>query len=274
MILNIKLISDTRKGEEAYKEIMRDIYEGKIIEDIGRGKRAFLRTMNPESIGSEEFYYGKITRFSNLENNKWVNINTREIADMDIENGLYPNRQETDYVFIPQAHRFAVKLSPEFTVKNAQDFFTKAIKNVLRPGEDFAVIIQQSKDVYDEIYRAKSVEKLFISVSYTNSDDIGDAAAEWLDQQLKESNIMVADFSFESEKHDTINLQTTLIKGGLDLAVENGEVEAKIRDERGRAKKIITKNHPERIKSVAPNEDQLKNVIFMEVKQRYRSNDE
>ena len=277
LILNIKLISNRRKGENAYREIFRDLYENKITQDVGRGKKAFLRTMFPAQVGKESYYYGKITRFTHLENDNWVNIITREETTFPLEDGLFPNRQETEYVFIPQKHRFALKLSSEFSINNARDFFVKALKLVVDPDEDYNVVIQQSKDIFSAIYNADKVEKLTISVSYTNSDNIEDSYGEWLDDQLRESNIKETTTTYEAAKGETINIETPLIKGGLELAVENGEVEASIRDQMGRHKKIVTKDHPEKNKSTAASEDQLKDVIFMEVMDRYnntQNNDE
>ncbi|GAB3990437.1 hypothetical protein GCM10028807_17600 [Spirosoma daeguense] len=274
LLLNIKLISNRRKGESAYREIFRDIFSGTITEHIGRGKRAFLRTMFPEVVDGKEFYYGKITRFTDLENNVWVSTVTREDITMNLEKGLYPNKQETEYVFIPQAHRLALKLSSDFTAKNAQDFFVKAINKVVSSDEDYSVIIQQSKDIFEEIYKADKVEKLLINVSYTNADEIGDDAADWLDSQLKQSNISEANLAFESGKDETLNLETKLIKGGLKLAVENGEVEARVKDRRGKTRRIVTKEHPEKNKAIATAENSLENVIFKEVIQRYTNNDE
>ncbi|UHG93404.1 DUF4747 family protein [Spirosoma oryzicola] len=274
LLLNIKLISNRRQGEDAYKQIFQDIYSNTITEHVGRGKRAFLRTMFPENIDGQEFYYGRITRFTDLENNSWVSVITREEITMNLEKGLYPNKQETEYVFVPQAHRLALKLSSDFTIKNAQDFFTKAIGKVVSSDEDFSVNIQQSTDIFEEIFKAQKVENLYINVTYTNSDEIGDDAAEWLDAQLKASNISEANLTFEAGKNETINLDTDLIKGGLDLARENGEVQARVKDVNGKFRRIITKEHPEKNKTVATSEDGLKNVIFMEVMQRYRNNDE
>ncbi|WP_020603151.1 DUF4747 family protein [Spirosoma spitsbergense] len=274
LLLNIKIISDRRRGETAYREIFQDLFNNTITEHVGRGKRAFIRTMFPEKIDGKEFYYGKITRFTDLENNAWVNVITREDITMNLESGLFPNKQETEYVFIPQAHRFALKLSSDFTIKNAYDFFIKAIPKVLSSDEDFSVIVQQSQDVFEEIFNADKVEKLHISVSYTNADDIGDEAGNWLDDELKDSNVSEASLDFQAEKNESINMNTKLIRGSLKLAVENGQVRAKIKNAQGKTKTIVTKEHPERNKAMATSEDNLKNVIFMEVTQRYNNNDE
>lgn len=269
-ILNIKLISNERSGDDAYRQIVQDIYQNTIIKPVGRGKKAFLRLMFPSEFEGKKYFYGKIARFTDLDSNEWVNVKTRELATMDIDPDLFPNLQETDYVFVPQAHRFIVKLSPRFTVQNAFDFFQKALKEVTAINEDYTVTIQQSNDIFEEIYNAISVEKLFISLSYTNSDDIGEDAAEWLDSQLRESNTKESKMYFESGKNETIKIETPLISGGLKLAVENGEVEAKIKDRQGRIRNVITKNHPEKNRSVAPSETEIKEVVFKEVMTRYR----
>lgn len=272
-ILNIKLLSNQRSGTDAYRQILEDIYTSSIKKPISRGKMAIIRTMFPETIDGKKFFYGKISRFTNIENQNWINLTTKEIEQPDFNPNLFPNLQETEYIFIPQAHRFVVKLSPEFSIHNSYDFFLKAIKEVIEPNEDFKVTIQQSTDIFDEIYNAISVEKLFITLSYTNSDNIEEDATEWLDSQLRESNTKESKMYFESAKNETINIDTSLIRGALKLAIENGEVEAKIKDKTGRIRRIITKDHPEKNRSIASSEMTIKDIVFNEVMERYKRND-
>ncbi len=168
-------------------------------------------------------------------------------------------------------HRLIIRKSPEFTIYNANDFFSKAIGEVLSFGEDFVVDIEQSQNIFEEIYSARSVEKLLITISYTNSDDIGDDATEWVDDELRESQSKKVILQFESNHNQSINLKNKLVKGALGLAVENGEAEAIIYDNENRRRKIITKEHPNEIRTSAGNEDEIKNVIFMQIIDKYRN---
>ena len=150
-------------------------------------------------------------------------------------------------------------------------FFSKVTKDVLSFDEDFSVNIVQSADIFEEIYNAISVEKLFIAISYTNADDISEDATEWMDNQLRVSQTSKASLQFESDQNKNINIDTTLIKGALGLAAENGEVEATVKDINNRRVRIITKNHPKEVRTISPNETAVKNVIFEEVMDKYRN---
>jgi hypothetical protein len=270
-VLNIKLISNLREGTDAYRQILENIFTNTINKPTTRGKRVVIRTMFPGELNGLKFFYGKISRYTDMENNDWLNITTKEVEHPEIDANLFPNLQETEYVFVPQAHRFIVKKSPHFTIYNAEDFFNKAIKDVISSDEDYNVVIEQSADIFEEIYRAISVEKLFIKISYTNSDDIGEDAVEWMDDELKDGRIKKTTLQFEANKNHSINLETKLIKGALGLAVENGEVEASVKDTENRTRKIITKNHPSEVRTSAPSEEGIKNVIFTQVMTKYRN---
>jgi hypothetical protein len=270
-VLNIKLVSELRKGTDAYRQILENIYTNSIKKSTTRGKMVILRTMFPCELDGKKFFYGKISRFTNIENQDWINLTTKEIEHPDFDPNLFPNLQETDYVFVPQAHRFIIRKSPEFTVYNAEDFFNKSIREVIGTEEDFSVNIEQSQDIFESIYNARSVERLLISISYTNSDDIGAEATEWMDDELRDSHSQKAVLQFDANPNQGINLETKLIKGSLGLAVENGEVEATVYDNDNRKKKIITKKHPKEVRTIAVNDLDIKNVIFTETMATYRN---
>ncbi len=271
-ILNIKLISSTRSGEEAYTQLIKAIFENTIIKPTSRGKSVVLRTLFPTEFFGNKFYYGKISRFTKLENSDWLNLDTKEIEQPEIDPNLFPNLQETEYIFIPQAHRFILRKSPNFSILNAENFFKLAVPEVIDFHEDFSVSIEQSSDIFDQIYQAEKVERLFIEISYTNSDNIDDDAADWMDDYLKSSNTNKAAFEFTGDKNEGLNIETKLIKGALELAVQNGEVEATLIED-NRKTYIKTKDHPKDVKSKASNEDEVKNVMFVEAMQYYRKND-
>lgn len=271
-IINIKLVSKHRKGTDAYRQIIEDIYNNSIKKPTSRGKMVIIRNMFPTELDGNKFYYGKISRFTNRETEDWINLSTKEIEHPDFDPNLFPNLQETEFVFIPQAHRFIIRKSTEFTIYNVEDFLKKAIREVLGSDEDFSVIIEQSRDIYESIYNAKSVERLLIKISYTNSDDIGEDAVEWMDDELKEAHTQKATLQFEANPNEGINLETKLVKGALGLSVENGEAEATVIGFDNRRKKIITKKHPREVRTSAGNEDEVKNVIFIETMANYRPN--
>lgn len=271
-VLNLKLLSNERKGDEAYQNIIETIYNKSIKEIIPRGKVVIIRNQFKKVIKGKTILYGKISRFSNRESDDWINLSTKEIEHPKFDPNLFPNLQETDYVFVPSAHRFIIKKTPNFSIYNAEDFFNKAILEVIDNKEDYTVIVEQSIDIFEEIYNARSVEKLNISISYTNSDDISEDAAAWMDEQLKSAQLKKANFSFEANQTDSINLETPLIKGALDLAAENGEATATIVDNFDKKIKVVTREHPKVITTTAKNEDEIKNVIFTEVMKQYRNN--
>lgn len=269
-VLNIKLMSNSRKGAIAYSQLLNDIYVNTIHKPIKRGKRVLIRSMFPAECDGGKFYYGNISRFTDLENSNWLNLETKSLENPEIDKNLFPNLQETVYVFVPEAHRFIIIKSPDFTIRNAADFFSLAIKDVISNDEEFTVSIYQSSDIFEEIYNAHAVEKLYINISYTNSDDIGEDAIEWMDEQLKQVQTSSASFKFEADHNKSLNMNNNIIKGSLGLAEENGSVVATVIDNEGKRKKIITEEHPEEKKGYVEKIDDLMNYIYREIIRLYR----
>jgi hypothetical protein len=270
-VLNIKLISNNRSGTAAYKQIFQDLYTNTVIEKIGRGNKAFLRMLFPENIDGTDIFYGKISKFIDLDDNDdWVDIISKEKKKIEINPNLFPKLKETDFVFIPHAHRLTLRLSPDFSIKNAFDYFNVAIKRVIDADEDYSVIITQSQNVYDELFNADKVERLSIYLTYSNADDLGDDLSEWLDNQLRKSNSNSAVMEFETKDIKGLNLEVPLVEAALDNARENGNAEARIRDKKGR-RVIKTVEHPEKVQTTADTEDNVKAVMTKEIISRYRN---
>lgn len=267
-LINVKLLSNHRSGAKAYTEILRDIYKNKINVKVSRGKTVMIRTQFEKEIDGHLVIYGKIARFTTLESNKWINRITRAIEDPQIPDNLSPNLQETDCFFFPFVHRFVLLKSSEFTLNNAYDFLEQAVIEVIREDEGKNIIIEQSTDIFKEIFEAEIIEKLEVTISYTNAD-ISSDAIEWADNILKDAQAKKAVMKFESSKHESININNKFIEGVVGLAQNNGKVEAVVKGRNKKREKIVTEEHPKQIKRKAKNEDDVISVIYQDVKKEY-----
>ena len=107
-VLNIKLLSNDRSGSDAYADILTSIFNDKIIKPVKGGKQAILRTQFKTEIKGKTVIYGKFSKFTKIEGEGWLNLNNMEVQSLEIPKHLFPNLVESDYIFIPDAHRLAI----------------------------------------------------------------------------------------------------------------------------------------------------------------------
>lgn len=272
-LVNIKLLSNTRSGDPVYKEIISNINKNKISVPVRGGKNAILRTLFSDQYifnnKNYEVLYGKFSKFTVIDGNDWINLDTMDVENVEVPANKFPNLVETDYIFIPAAHRFIIVRSLNVNIGAVEIFLQSAIKRVINADEDFEIIVEQSEDIFEEIKQAEEIHKLFIRISYTNADT-GNDAFEFMDKQLKESKVGRLSMEVSPDHNKNINTKSTLISGALQIAQSNGFVEATVKIE-GRRKKIDTKQHPREIHLLSE-EISFKKKIFDTVMNLFRNN--
>lgn len=271
--LNVKLLSDERSGDSAYFSLIEDLYKKDVAAKIASEKAMTLRNQFRTTIkwkgNSYDVLYGKITRFTLLEGDNWYNKKTHEFEKVETPLDKYPNGFETDYYFIPAAHRFFIKVDSKVGINSTERFLQRALKEVTASTEDFSVHIIQSEDALEQILSAKELSLLKVNVSYTN-DDIGKEAQELIDDLLKNGQVGELDAVLKPDQKGTLDPQSNLVKGLLEISRENGTAEATIKDNEGKRKKIITHEYPQKITIVSASDDDVLARLLFHVLQTYR----
>lgn len=245
-VLNIRLISETRKGSDAYIQLFNKLHSEKIFIN-GHGDREIAtRRILDFKFEDESYITGKIFTFSKLENSDWINITNMENTEIEIPENIHPNFKENDFVFIPSAHRLCIPKNPKVSLVATYKYFLEALNKIVDEGEMVNVSIEQSKDIFEQIIKAKSIRKLEIKISPTN-DDINKEAEEFMDQELKKMNAGELLIIAKSDSKGKLSLDSEVLNGSLGLAMSNGEVVADIIDNQDKKKKIITKEHPREV---------------------------
>lgn len=246
-ILNLKLMSNNRRGDEAYKDIVARIKNQKIhIAVYGENQHMILRTQFSTlvSVGNQnvEVIYGKISKYVIIDGDDWINLSSMEVENVDLPANLFPNLKESDYFFIPRAHRFAIVHSQGISANNVHKFLSNAVNQVIGADEQSEVIIEQSEDIFERIINAESIKKLLIDISYSNADT-GDEAYEFMDSQIRESEMRRLKLEATPNQNGDIKTTSLLVKGALKVAQSNGYAQATIVENNTRIK-IDTKTHP------------------------------
>ena len=246
-IINIKLMSNNRQGDEAYKEIVSQIKSQKIhIPVYGENQHMILRTQFSTlvRVGEQniEVLYGKISKYVIIDGDDWINLSNMEVENVDLPANLFPNLKETSYFFIPCAHRFAFVKDQGISANYVHKFLSNAVNMVIETDEQSEVIIEQSEDIFERIINAESIKKLLINISYSNADT-GDEAYEFMDSQIRESEMRKLKLEATPNQNGDIKTSSLLIKGALKVAQSNGYAQATIVENNTRIK-IDTKTHP------------------------------
>lgn len=271
-LINIKLRSNLRTGPDAYVSLFEELKKKKVVKKTEGDKAMIIRTMHRHNVGNDFMLTGLLTKFTFVEGRDWVNTDNFEIEQPKVPKNVFPNPKEVMYYFVPLAHRFVLKTSSAFSPNIVVKFLKSALKEVISTDEQIEVNLEQDTDVYDKIFRASEIKKLIIEISYTNADPT-EGALEFMDTELRESQIGKAKFIFSSDQNGNIIVgDNRLVKGAIELSQENGSVEATIVDsEDNKRKHVKTSLHPKMGRVEAQIEDNLLPALYNQIKEKYRS---
>ena len=245
-IANIKLLSNRRGGNEAYVDIISKIHDQKISIPVYGDTHLILRTQFHDVVKIEnnniEIQYGSISSYTVIDGNDWLNLNNMEVENIDLPKNVFPSLKESQYIFIPTAHRLAIVKGDGISIKRVEKFLKEAIEQVIVEDVDFEVCVEQADDAFDRITMAEAVKKLFIDISYSNADT-GDDAYAFMDQQIRVSEMKRLKMEATPNHNGDIRTDSLLVSGALKVAQSNGSAKATI-IENGQRTKINTKEHP------------------------------
>lgn len=248
-IVNVKLLSNERKGNSAYEEIIRSVHQNKVSIPVFGNTHMILRTMFEDVVDVNgvgiSILYGKISKYTVIDGKDWLNLNNMEVENINLPANVFPNLKESEYVFIPEAHRLAIINKDSITVRHTEKFLKGAIKKVIDPTEDFEVCIEQADDAFERIVTAQQILKLHIDISYSNAD-IGDDAYEFMDNELRNGEVGRLKMDISPNHNKNIVTTGTVISGSLKVAQSNGSAQATIIED-GKRIVVNTNEHPRTI---------------------------
>ena len=169
---NVKLKSNERSGEEAYIALFEKMFSEKIIGPPKRGNSMILRTQFKTEIDGNKIVYGKLARFTKLDSDEWINLSNLEKSQYALPENMFPNLKETDYIFIPQAHRFCIrKEANTVSVFQVGEFLQNSLDKCRNSTEQVEVFIEQSVETIEKILNAESIRRIeldYSSLEYRN----------------------------------------------------------------------------------------------------------
>ena len=270
-VLNVKLYSSTRSGDDAYRQLFADCYAKRIRGKVSRDRMAILRSVTTDAAG--RFMWGTICQFLSITDKDWVNLKTMQIEEQEIPLDKFPGSRESDFIFFPAVHRFAVRKNGVVSLSVAKAFLEDALAQVLGDGETVEVIVEQSADVFERILKAKEIRSLDIEITPSNGDIYDDYKAA-MDEEVHLVAAGKVHVELRSRDGGKLHPENSRVFGGMiAVAQSNGNVRAVITNDDDRRETIETSRHPETFPARAPKGryDVERESLFQKLLGRFRS---
>lgn len=251
-IINIKLrksLSNKDPRPSDYTNLIERLFQKKIHAQSSSQKHCILKNLFYEKGTEDKILYlsGIMAQFTYIENERWFDLATLDLdEEFKIPETLFPDAKFTEWVFVPDAHRFAFRVDYKANLNPypIATFLKNAIEEILEDDEYIEVTPETDKITIEKILNAPIVKKLSIQVTYSNFD-IGDDIQQFVDDDFRESNLKDVKIVATQKKDTSIDIEKSkILKGALQSAASNGEAEATIIDENNKIEKIRTQDYP------------------------------
>lgn len=195
-----------------------------------------IRNLDPMDAGYPDFagIAGDINRFMPIGDSPWydrekgIPLSDEEKPNFD-SNRFYPKLVSFPFVFLPDGHRLFIVSSLSGKRLTAAKF-AKAFQLMFKRPElsekygDVSAHVETDKSGIDAILRIEQLEKLKISVTLPNGDDLAEYERIWVDR-LKEQNISKIDENLTAQRGEKL-LPDESTRALMGLAQSNGYISA------------------------------------------------
>lgn len=275
-VINIKLQTNKTDIEkyDAYKSLIIKLVNSKLHSAVGENKHLIIYTaISKVSETGIEYIYGRIGKgiYFEKENGSAIDIEKSETEPETFDTSKIYNPANADYVFIPSAHRFCVRIGDKISGNDVRKFLYSNIPKIMDTSDKIEVELENEEKAINEILTALAIHKIDYNISYTNDDTLG-AAASLFEKRLKKSQIGKINIKAEADHNDFMKFKgEEILEGGIELAENNGNINsAEITNSKGIRKTVSTKDRPKRIK-VQCDYEVFRNAIVREIMFIYRN---
>lgn len=273
-VINIKLRKQGKKfaSEEDYKNLLLEVYKRKVHMASSPGKHCIFKIM----VSHEGYISGKLVQFTFIDGKKWVDLDRLEDdgVEVDLPKNHYPDPVETEFIFVPEAHRLAFKTTSSINIspKPVRLFLESALNNVKNELDFIQTNIEVTRESIEKIFQAHQVDKVSLNLNYSNFD-FGDEIENFIDEDLRNTSTEDLKMEFKSVRKDGLNLANSkLLKGFMKLTKSNGSISATVKDINGKRQIIKSENHPEII-DVHADVTTLNKRVYEKIISTYRPED-
>ena len=228
---------------ERYAELMGDLFDQKLAIKLHGDRFGMLSLIHRES-NDHGFISGILTTFVKVEfDGRWFDASemqdatTDQVASVSIPENLHPNAASFYFEFDTEKHRLYVQSYSEgksLSPRQAQALFeglseSAEIKN--KYGQVHITIVQ-SQSGLDGLFNLPVIKEIKITIYKPNPDIFADDFEGQIEAHLAQANSQRVTISYQAEPGESIN-PSQEIREVSEVALQNGHVEVRGRDERG-----------------------------------------
>ena len=250
-VINVKLRNNNNTNDatpDQYANLFKRLFDKKVHKESSNGKHCIIKSLVIEKENDKLIYYsGTLAKFTYVTNKNWLNLNSLDLDEaFQLPEGLFPDAVFTDYVFIPEAHRFIFRTASDISISPypVKKFLEFALDEVCKQNEYVQVDVEKDKASINEIINAIEIKKLTIDINYSNFDNTDDFQ-KFFEDDIKNGNVSRIILNVSQKPNNSIDInKSQIIKSSLLTSISNGETEARIVNKYGQAETIKTSDYP------------------------------
>lgn len=209
-----------------------------------RGDRYGMLSLIDRKERRDGFITGIITTFINIEfEGRWFDTSgmkdatEEQVSRVSIPENLHPNAASFYFEFDTVDHKLYFQTYSEgrvLTVKQAHSLFDGLADDpkVFAKYGPAQITVVQSKSGLDALFELPIIKEIKITIYKPNPDIFADDFEEQIEAHLAQANSQRVTIAYEAEPGKSVN-PTKEIRQVSEVALENGEVEVRGRDEKG-----------------------------------------
>lgn len=214
-----------------------------------------LENLHPEK--PEAGYAGTFYRFTEIDFGRpWLDLETIKEADqkvvqarVKIPDNLRPNLSVFRYAFFPDHHRLVIESKSSDAGSLSPHSVEKLVAHLLadpRIADEFpdaAATIEQDKQEIEDFITYPGLIELLILIKRPNPDDDSDSDEEKVLRELEEQHAKSQSLTLKATTGATLS-PNKRTKRLANVASSNGLVDAVLKTEDGKTKKVSSRNAP------------------------------
>ncbi|WP_041684922.1 DUF4747 family protein [Erythrobacter litoralis] len=228
---------------ERYAQLVSDLFKQKIAVKLHGDRFGMLSLVHKEA-NDRGFVSGIITTFVKVEfDGRWFDASEMQdateaqVAKVQIPENLHPNAASFYFEFDTEKHRLYVQSYSEgksLSARQAQTLFESlaAAPRIQAEYGKVHVTIVQSRAGLEALFALPVIKEVKITIYKPNPDIFADDFENQIEAHLAQTNSQRISLSYQADPGQSVN-PTDEMRAVSEVALENGEVEVRGRDEKG-----------------------------------------
>lgn len=230
-------------SSERYAQLIADLFETKLAVKL-HGDRFGMMSLIHRETDDNGFVSGIITTFVKVEfDGRWFDASQMQdatdaqVAKVQIPENLHPNAASFYFELDTEKHRLYVQSYSDgksLSAKQAKTLFETLadLPQIQSKYGKVQVTIVQNREGLDALFSLPVIKEVTITIYKPNPDIFADDFEAQIEAHLAQTNSQRVSISYEADPGQSVT-PTAEMRAVSEVALENGEVEVRGRDEKG-----------------------------------------